>query len=398
MINRITIFLFKDNFSILADKTNSDSKSYLYDYFSHDLDRLKKFFNENKFLKYISIVSDSDLLLNFFHQEIDNFTRSENLNMPIELSNLFYPSNQKCNSKTSTSGFTNIQCPNLQDKSIVAYYPKKGFTFCTGPLARTPQNDKDFYFCKDPSSIYTEILASALDNASKKLLTKFTIDTCENCMLNFSNFTSNELLFFINNNPWKNVLRSFNTNKLDSYNLIFNPKFIKSAPVNSIVNPYKKNKRTDRLTVISGDHLSESLTNQFTNFIYESFYKVHAAYYTENDFKKFKKELGTFLQMPHKFIFHYLDDTLIATIAVCFLEKHPFFNQKACHIGYWGISQQLTSKVDRDTIKNSWGEFLKNLNADYIITANIDYFNKAALHLVDNFHFEGEFLRLDPRC
>ena len=88
---------------------------------------------------------------------------------------------------------------------------------------------------------------------------------------------------------------------------------------------------------------------------------------------------------------------IVAYLAVCFIENHPFFNEGTWHIGYWGIAPGMHDKNLKASIKSDWATKLSALNGNFRIAANIDYFNTPAIVMAENFNFKTNALRLDPR-
>jgi hypothetical protein len=153
----------------------------------------------------------------------------------------------------------------------------------------------------------------------------------------------------------------------------------------------------DILVKLSGDSLSEKQISEFTDFTIDNFYKNHAKYYNDASIEKFKSDRSIFFNLPYKYIYHMQDEKIIAYLAVCLIENHPYFKESVWHVGYWGISESLTYKSDRTAVKNSWAELLMQLNQSYKIAANIDYFNTSADKMAESFNFKTDVVRLDVR-
>jgi len=304
------------------------------------------------------------------------------------------------NSKLKT--FIPLTCPNLktdQRHSKITYIPKKGYSTCCGPVIFDN-------LVGTQTSCFGD-LNKLNDNLLNKLLLKFQSSelslssdlACHNCAYIFKNFSEKELRMFLNINSWDNLILEWNDGRLNTYNKLFNPKYVKKVEINSFHN-YLSNHNLDYLSsnlkVFSGDKLSTEQIELFSEFTIDSFYKVHTEYYSSSDILRFKKDQNIFFNLPYKYIYHTYNDKILAYFTACEIEAHPLFKEKTWHVGYWGMSPIL-EKNDRDLVKLSWATMLQELNTKAAIGANIDYFNTPANVMSEKFNFKTIGLRLDPR-
>lgn len=194
------------------------------------------------------------------------------------------------------------------------------------------------------------------------------------------------------------ILYDWDEKKLNHYNKLFNPKIVKKVEVGSLKNYLRERDivTTKKVLKTEGDNLPQSEIEAFSQFTIQSFYEVHTAFYGIGDIVRFKNDQKIFFNLPNKFIFHKIDEKIVGYLAVCKIEEHPFFKEKAWHIGYWGIRQGL-EKPERDLIKKDWATLLDTLNREAIVVANIDYFNTPADRLSEKLNFKPICVRLDPR-
>lgn len=312
------------------------------------------------------------------------------------------PRNDQDSINSELRTFSPLTCPNLktnQRYGKVTYIPKKGYSTCCGPVL--------FDNLISTHTSCFEDLNRLNDNLLNKLLLKFQSSelslssdlACHNCASIFKNFSEKELRMFLNTNSWDNLILEWNEDRLNTYNKLFNPKYVKKVEINSFQN-YLSNHNLDysssNLKVSSGDKLSTEQIELFSEFTIDSFYKVHTKYYSSSDIFRFKKDQNIFFNLPYKYIYHTYNNKILAYFTACEIETHPVFKEKTWHIGYWGMSPIL-EKNDRDLVKLSWATMLQELNTKAAIGANIDYFNTPAKAMSEKFNFKTLGLRLDPR-
>lgn len=298
-------------------------------------------------------------------------------------------------------GLTSFSCPNLNtsDKSAkISFIPKKGFSICCGPVVFDNLVDSSVSFFQTFEMLQQNTLYKFLKKISNIQISTEKGVSCQSCKSALKSTSKEELDFFINRGGWNNILLKWDDQKLQHYNKLFNPKIVKKVDVGLFNNYLEDRKIISEQDIIKteGDNLHQNEINEFSQFTIESFYDVHTAYYSVGDIVRFKNDQKIFFNLPNKYIHHKIDGKIVGYLAVCQLEQHPFFKVKAWHVGYWGINQDL-KKTERDLIKSDWANLLKALNADAIITANIDFFNTPADRLSEKFNLKPTCVRLDPR-
>jgi len=201
-------------------------------------------------------------------------------------------------------------------------------------------------------------------------------------------------------NPWNNFIsqEELTETQLQELSLKSFPTAIMSAAVGTFKSSDQiSNDRNEKMKMVSGSALTADDIENYSSFIIKTFYNVHMGHYPPSEIDVFKSQLPLFFSLPFHFIRHELDGNIVAYLAVCMLENHPFYKENTWHIGYWGISSNLTDRALRESIKNGWGTLLKNLNSQHRIAGNIDYFNKPAFKMASGFGMKVHGYRFDPR-
>lgn len=362
-----------------------------------------EYFNIHEFKKHL-ILSKSifgSISVNMTHSQSDfsselyDFLLEENTK--VNFNEKIYSGRNKTN-KIATLDWGKISCPNLDFEYIkLTYAFGLGYTLCCGPILFDKILDSSIVFFKDFSKIKNNILFRFFEKAKNVdfLITKN--NSCNSCKSLLKNETSQKISMFLNENPWENILELKYEPTLSEFNSLFNPKIVYKLSKNVLSAIDDSRSEFCELTSISGDFLTEEEILEFSDFTIESFYKVHTSYYGLTDISRFKKEQGVFFKLPFKFINHKINGKLVATLVVCLIEEHGYFNEAVWHIGYWGISASITDRNLRNFIKNQWATKLSELNSQFPIVANVDYFNKSAINLAEKYNFLKCCLRLDPK-
>lgn len=305
----------------------------------------------------------------------------------------------KFKKKHTKSTLKNLTCPNYKSTTLlkISFYPSKGFSICCGPIVFDKLMPDDQIYFKNLRLLEENYLFKFLSKARHIDLFLSNDISCHSCKEATPKFSQKDIEMFLNSNNWENLINFTDESELEKYNILFNPKFAKSAPTNTLRNPFAETTSKSLFKKISGDQITPNDINNFTEFTINTFYKPHQNYYSPKDINRFKEEQSVFFNLPHKYLFHFSDDILVGALVLCELKNHPFFKKPAWHIGYWGIDKNKTSSEARKSIKADWGKLLLELNKRSMIVANIDYFNKPADKMSKEFNFNTNFIRLDAR-
>jgi hypothetical protein len=147
----------------------------------------------------------------------------------------------------------------------------------------------------------------------------------------------------------------------------------------------------------SGSKLTIGEIKEISDFIVDSFYRVHVNLFTEKDIEIFQSQLPTFFSLPFHFVRHRLKGKIVGVLLVALLDNHPFYKKSVWHIGYWGIDKCVEDRMVRQSIKNEWQKLLKELSSLNQVSVIIDQFNTPALKMTESFGMDITTLRLDPR-
>ena len=206
----------------------------------------------------------------------------------------------------------------------------------------------------------------------------------------------------ISTNPWDNFIPlqdcSLEMSELNELNKRHHPRYFYSINVSEVKKYYN---HTDPMANVFVDCLSnpnEEKIKQISDFIKHNFYQANKDNYDKmSDLNKFYDQQKIYFSDETRTVLHTVDEKIIALITLCKITSHPYLNESVWHVGYWGMSKEITDISLRSVIKTSWNDLLIELNLKYKLVVGVDYFNRSSYELAEKFGYKKFGIRLDPR-
>lgn len=194
-------------------------------------------------------------------------------------------------------------------------------------------------------------------------------------------------------NKWKNILVEYDDHVLIEKSKTCNPRLIKFLKRNELKNDFVNRDTASGYKILFGENLKK--IDEFSNFTIDTFYKKFSQFNSKEYLNLFEVEQKAFFNLKNKYVFNYLNETLVGCLVVGLIEDHPYFKESVWHVGYWGIDKSKVDKTISEKIKFDWCQLLGNLNSESPIVAVIDFTNLSSDNLSKKMNFKIVGVRLD---
>lgn len=345
--------------------------------------------------------------------ELSDFYWLAGLNVEIQPRFLVASGRSKINSEGQTLS-ENDQCPTFKNnrglKKII-WFPKKGFSYCCGPLAFDNQQNSDFIYSKTIDQVDNTPLSKFHENKSIK---KHLIDlgfkkkqlsgSCDACQFlhkkrtdlgNLSFFEilkSNQRYFSIskpvNEQTWQDLGEDF---KLAYFVYNDSPRNLNSEVFGGkSLEDVKITRRPIRDFGIQG----------MLDFLKVNFFERWVEFRSDSDYKKAEQGTPSYYAKDLQGFWYLKNGQIVALLVFSKDKNHPAVGKDVIHIGHWGYLPQLLDKDEIASIKSNWIKELKTfseLNGWLPLDGIVDDFNSASLGLARKLGFKVHSFRLDKR-